>query len=83
MGGAPSKDLNLVKLQLEFKILGTEDDPTFGEVTLRKNNTTGETVWVKEVGLESAEEVKYYKEYIEKGRYLDKMFVTNEVLFVP
>ena len=74
--------MNSTKLEIEYKILGTEDDPTFGTVTLRKNNTTGETVWIKEVELESEEEYRFYKEYTEKGRYKDRLFITNEVLFV-
>lgn len=62
-----------------YQLMGVEENPKFGDVSLYKDKTTGEVVWVKEIPLEEKESETTIDGYLSSNLWKDSIFITKQV----
>lgn len=66
----------------DYQLMGVEDNPRFGDVSMYKNKSTGEVIWAKEIMLEDRNAEGSLEEYLASNQWQDKLFITKEVFKV-
>lgn len=62
-----------------YQLMGVEENPKFGDVSLYKDKTSGEVVWVKEIPLDEKESEAALDVYLASNAWKDPTFITKQV----
>lgn len=66
----------------DFQLMGVEENPRFGDVSMYKNKSTGEIIWAKEIIIDDKNSEGSLEEYLASDAWRDKLFITKDVFRV-
>lgn len=62
-----------------YQLMGVEENQRFGDISLYKDKSTGEVVWVKEIPIDEKSTEEILDKYILSQAWKDQVFITKDV----
>lgn len=62
-----------------YQLMGVEENPRFGDISLYKDKSTGDIVWVKEVPIDEKSTEETLDKYVQSQAWKDPVFITKDV----
>ena len=62
-----------------YQLIGVEDNPKFGDISLYKDKSTGQMVWIKEIMLDENNSEGVLDSYVASNGWKDPNFITQQV----
>lgn len=66
----------------DFQLLGVEDNPRFGDISLYRDKNKGDVMWVKEIKIEDRDAETHFETYYASDIWKDRIFLTKQVFKV-
>lgn len=60
----------------------SKEDKRIGRISLYKNKTSGQFVWLKEVKIDEENDFKHFKEYLESDKHKSDVLLTKEAAII-
>lgn len=60
----------------------SKEDKRIGRVSLYKNKTSGELVWLKEIKIDEENDFKHFKDYLESEKYKSEVLLTKDAAII-
>lgn len=80
MGNSDSIETKTIhEVYQNYQLMGVEENPKFGDISLYKDKTSGEVVWVKEIMLEERDTESMLDSYLNSKTWKDPVFITKQV----
>jgi hypothetical protein len=65
-----------------YRLLNSEDDKRFGEVSIYKNKQNGELVWIKEVHIDDEKTKTAFQHYLNSNAYNRPCYIASNPAIV-
>jgi len=82
MGSDSSKEVSEDMIMDNYRLLNSEDDKRFGDISIYKNKQNGELVWIKEVYIDDQRSMAFYKTYLDHKSHQKDCFIASNPFII-